>query len=144
MSCSSWPSELMCRIRDKEPAGVGDIGQTLPAASHVGLFLRQALTGMLRRFEAWPMLVTPAVQLVIVDERPIVRAGVVACLRDSPDIRVEGDFATIAQCVAAGQEVDPAVVLVGYQHRGSLTHAIHELRRVHATVRVVLLSRCGG
>ena len=35
----------MGRIRDKEPAGVGDIGQTLPAASHVGLFLRQALTG---------------------------------------------------------------------------------------------------
>jgi DNA-binding NarL/FixJ family response regulator len=84
------------------------------------------------------------IQLVVVDERPIVRAGIAACLHDAPDLRIEGDFATLAQCVAVGQELHPDVVLIGYQRRGSLSGAIRELRQVHPAVRVVVLSRCGG
>ena len=86
----------------------------------------------------------PSIQLVIVDERPIVRAGVIACLRHKPDIQIEGDFATMAHCVAVGAEVDPDVVLIGYQRCGTLLSAVRELRHVHHAAHVAVLSRCGG
>ena len=84
------------------------------------------------------------IQLVILDERPIMRAGLLACLQDTLDMEVKGEFGTLAACVAASEQIQPDIVLIGHLHRGNLTAAISELKQVSPALRVVVLSTHGG
>jgi DNA-binding NarL/FixJ family response regulator len=84
------------------------------------------------------------IQLVILDERPIVRAGIVACFHGVPDIHVAGAFATLPECVAAMSNAPPDVVIVGNTRRASSNTAIRELKRVRPELRGLVLSPCGG
>jgi DNA-binding NarL/FixJ family response regulator len=84
------------------------------------------------------------IQLVILDDLPIMRAGLLACLQDALDMEVKGDFGTLAECVAASEKIQPDIVLIGHLHRGNLTDAISELKKVSPALRVAVLSTHGG
>lgn len=51
------------------------------------------------------------VRVLVVDDHPIVRGGVVALLRTQPDLEVVGEAATSAEAIARGVDLAPDVVL---------------------------------
>ncbi len=54
-------------------------------------------------------------RVLVVDDHPVVRAGVVALLAGAPDVQVIGEHATTAAAVAAAAEQHPDVVLMDLQ-----------------------------
>ena len=95
--------------------------------------------GVITDPENWQMLQQDPIQLVIVDERPIVRAGIVACLRGEADLDLLGDFDTLSR-LEQDEIARADVVLLGYQYRTSVTDGVAELSRINDGIKVLVLS----
>jgi DNA-binding NarL/FixJ family response regulator len=100
--------------------------------------------GVITDPENWQMLQQDPIRLVVVDERPIVRAGVVACLRGEADLDLVGDFDTLSHGLLQDETARADVVLLGYQYRTSVTDGVAELSRINDGIKVLVLSHCGG
>lgn len=82
-----------------------------------------------------------ALQVLVVDDHPLFRAGVVAALQNAPDITVSGeaDTARSARELAARLRPDAAVVDLMLQDDDGLK-LVRELRQDHPRLKIVVLS----
>lgn len=90
------------------------------------------------------MLPRYPIRFVVLDERPIVRAGIVACLRGAEDLELVGDSGTLRDALALCGTGRADVVVLGVQCCSSISGAIAEFSRVNEVLRLVVLSQCGG
>lgn len=82
-----------------------------------------------------------SVRLVVVDDHPVVRAGIVGLLAGEADLEVVGEASDGAQAVALVAEVAPDVVLMDL--RMPVLDGVAATQRIlaeHAGVRVVVLT----
>jgi DNA-binding NarL/FixJ family response regulator len=84
------------------------------------------------------------VRVLLVDDDPLVRAGLRLMLRSAPDIEVTGEAADGAAAIAAAAELAPDVVLMDIRMPGTdgvtATAAITAARSTAAAPRVVALT----
>ena len=79
--------------------------------------------------------------MVVVDDHPVVRDGVIAALADSEGIDVVGQAGSAREAVDVALRVRPTVVLIDlHMPGGSGVIAIRELARVHPLGRCLVLS----
>lgn len=80
-------------------------------------------------------------QVLVVDDHPLFRAGVVAALKNDPDFAVCGEAAeaAAARALAARLRPDAAVVDLLLQEDDGLK-LVRELRQEHPRLRIVVLS----
>lgn len=84
---------------------------------------------------------SPRLRVLVVDDHPLFRAGVVAALKNEPDLEVcgEADTAANARALASRLQPDAAVVDLMLQHDDGLK-LVRELRTELPAVRIVVLS----
>ena len=84
------------------------------------------------------------IRLVVADDHPIVRAGLIALLTPEPDIRVVAEAATAEEAVAAAERDNPDVVLMDLQFGASATangaDATRRIRALDAAPYVLILT----
>lgn len=95
-------------------------------------------------FRDLQMLPQYPIRLVVLDERPIVRKGIVACLRGEADVDVIGDFDTLRGWLDRDTPGRANVVLLGHQYHTPVTDSLVELHHVDDALKVVVLSHSGG
>jgi DNA-binding NarL/FixJ family response regulator len=72
------------------------------------------------------------IRLVVADDHPIVRAGLLALFGPEPDIDVVADVAGPDEAVAAAERENPDVVLMDLQFRDRATTGADATRRIRA------------
>jgi len=82
-----------------------------------------------------------AVRLVVADDHPVVRDGIVGMLSSDPEIEVVGQASDGAEAIALARAFEPDVLLIDLRMPGTdgLT-AIRELARLGVPSRVVVLT----
>lgn len=98
-----------------------------------------------RRVLLFPAVVSPPlVRVLIVDDHPLVRAGVHSALAGAPGIAVVGDAADGPAALAAVSALSPDVVLMDVNLPGLDGASVtRQLRELHPTVVVIALSAHG-
>ena len=83
----------------------------------------------------------PPIRVVIADDHELIRSSLIAVLEDGGRIKVVADVASAADAIDAVVEYKPDVVVLDIQMPGlDCFHAADEIRRIHATTRIVILS----
>ncbi|MFI2486069.1 response regulator [Promicromonospora kroppenstedtii] len=72
------------------------------------------------------------IRLVVADDHPVVRAGLLALFGSEPDIEVVADVAGPDEAVAAAERRNPDVVLMDLQFRAHATTGADATRRIRA------------
>ena len=81
------------------------------------------------------------VRLVVADDHPVVRDGIVGMVSSDPEIEVVGEASDGAEAVALVRAFEPDVVLMDLRMPGTDgVAAIRELTRIGAACRVVVLT----
>lgn len=92
------------------------------------------------------MNVAPRIRILIVDDHPAVRRGLVATLEPEPDFEVVGTAATAAQAVDMHREQRPDVTLMdlALERPTGGIDAIKEIRRETPGARIIVFSALRG
>ncbi|WP_314148761.1 response regulator transcription factor [uncultured Leifsonia sp.] len=86
-----------------------------------------------------------AIRLLVVDDHPVVRDGIVGMMASDPDIEVVGEASDGAEAVGLARTLLPDVVLMDLRMRGmDGVAAIRELTRLGVPSRVVVLTTFDG
>ena len=81
------------------------------------------------------------IRVIIVDDHPLVRAGIAQLLESTEDISVVGQAADGEEGIAAVAELEPDLVLMDLSMPGMDGRtATRRIREAHPNVRVVVLS----
>lgn len=81
------------------------------------------------------------VRVLVVDDHPVFRRGLVHTLHDEAGIRVCGEAATIADAVAAVRTQQPDVAIIDLSLGGeSGLDLVKSLRQTHPAIRMLMLS----
>ena len=81
------------------------------------------------------------VRLVVADDHPVVRDGIVGMVSSDPEIEVIGEASDGAEAIALVRAFEPDVVLMDLRMPGTDgVAAIRELTRIGAACRVVVLT----
>ena len=81
------------------------------------------------------------VRLVVVDDHPVVRDGIVGMVSSDPEIEVVGEASDGAEAIALVRAFEPDVVLMDLRMPGTDgVAAIRELTRMGAACRIVVLT----
>lgn len=62
---------------------------------------------------------TPSIRLLVVDDHPVVRAGIIGVLDDEPDLEVVGEAADGESAIGVARAVQPDVVLMDLRMPGA-------------------------
>jgi two-component system response regulator DevR len=85
------------------------------------------------------------IEVVLIDDRPLVRAGVRRMVDAETDLRVVGEASSLAEGVALCREHRPAVAVLSINVSApALLRAVHELRSETGGTPVVVVSRRDG
>jgi len=85
------------------------------------------------------------IDVLLIDDRPLVRAGVRRMVDAEPDLRVIGEASTLDEGVAICREHRPAVAILSINVSApALLRAVHELRSQTDDTPVVVVSRRDG
>lgn len=84
--------------------------------------------------------VTERIRVVVVDDHPMFRAGVVASLAAEPDVDIVGEGSSSAEAVRLVAEHDPDVCLIDIAMPGSGLAAAREITASSPQTRVVMLT----
>ena len=80
------------------------------------------------------------IQLVLVDDHPLFRAGVAYTLTAEPDIDVVGQGASAAEAIHLAQELLPDLILLDIHMPGSGLHAASVITATCPVTRIVMLT----
>ncbi len=81
------------------------------------------------------------ITLLIVDDHPVVRDGLLAILGTQPDFRVSGEAASGSEALALFEQRQPDVVLLDLEMPGlDGVEVIRRLRELHPGVRIVVFT----
>ena len=80
------------------------------------------------------------IRIAVIDDHPILRAGVVRTLVDARDFDVVGEGGSADQAVALAQQFLPDVMLVDMNMPGSGTTAVERIGALCPAVKVVMLT----
>jgi DNA-binding NarL/FixJ family response regulator len=84
-------------------------------------------------------------RLLVVDDHPVVRDGIVGMVASAPDVEVVGEASDGAEAVRLARALAPDVVLMDLRMRGmDGVTAIRELTRLGLPARVVVLTTFDG
>ena len=84
-------------------------------------------------------------RLLVVDDHPVVRDGIVGMVASAPDVEVVGEASDGAEAVRLARALAPDVVLMDLRMRGmDGVAAIRELTRLGLPARVVVLTTFDG
>lgn len=79
--------------------------------------------------------------ILVVDDHPLLRQGVIRVLADEPDLEVVGEVATVEEALDQGRSLEPELVILDLGLAGSDgLHAIPRLRRSGGNPCVLVLS----
>ena len=82
-----------------------------------------------------------SVRVLVVDDHPLFRDGVVTALTDADDLEVVGEAQDVASAIAATGELGPDVVLMDLNlPDGSGIDAVRALAASHPDVRVLVMT----
>lgn len=81
-----------------------------------------------------------AIRIAVVDDHPIMRAGVVRTLNDEPDFDVVGEGGSADEAVALAQQLMPDMMLLDMNMPGSGTRAVERIGLLCPAVKVVMLT----
>lgn len=84
--------------------------------------------------------VTPPIRLVVADDHPMFRAGVVSSLAANPDFEVVGEGSTAHEAVRLAQELTPDVCLLDIAMPGGGLNAARDITSALPQTRVVMLT----
>jgi DNA-binding NarL/FixJ family response regulator len=84
--------------------------------------------------------VSDSIQVVIVDDHPLFREGVVTALNSQPDIRVAAEGDTAADAVALATELLPDVLLLDISLPGNGLQAVSSISAACPITRIVMLT----
>ena len=84
------------------------------------------------------------IRVAILDERPIVRAGMSVCLRPEQDMEIIADAASLHACISAEGRQEPDVIFLGQLSHPEIPEAIKVAQDVWPNVQVVVLAVAGG
>jgi DNA-binding NarL/FixJ family response regulator len=84
--------------------------------------------------------VTDAIRIVVADDHPMFRAGVVASLEAFEDLRVVGQGGSAAEALALAREHVPDIALVDIAMPGSGLNAARDITAACPATRVVMLT----
>lgn len=91
------------------------------------------------------MSLAEEIQILIVDDHPVVRQGLRAMLSSEPDFVVMGMAASAREAITLLERMQPDVVLMDLRMPGMEgTEAIVEMRRTHPHVRILVLTNYGS
>jgi len=83
----------------------------------------------------------PPIRVLVVDDHRVVRAGLIAILREHPTLEVVGEAGSVAEAVTRAAELSPDLVLLDLRlPDGSGTEACRRLKAQAAPPRVVVLT----
>jgi len=80
------------------------------------------------------------IRVIVVDDHPLYRSGVVATLREYPDIDVVGQGASAADAVELAVKARPDIALLDISMPGGGLSAIGQIRSAAERTRVVMLT----
>jgi DNA-binding NarL/FixJ family response regulator len=82
------------------------------------------------------------ISVLIVDDHPIFRAGVVATLSAEPDFEIAGNVSSASEALEVLSEASPDVVLTDIRLKGDINgvELVRRIRASHTEVRVVVLT----
>lgn len=84
---------------------------------------------------------TSPIRVLVVDDHRVVRAGLIAILREHPTLEVVGEAASVAEAVTRAAELSPDLVLLDLRlPDGSGTEACRRLKAQALPPRVVVLT----
>jgi len=80
------------------------------------------------------------IRVIVVDDHPLYRSGVVATLKEFPDIDVVGQGASAADAVELAIKTKPDIALLDISMPGSGLSAIGQIRSASERTRIVMLT----
>lgn len=83
---------------------------------------------------------TDVIRVVVVDDHPMFRAGVVASLAAEPGVEVVGEGSSAAEAVRLADVHEPDICLIDIAMPGGGHAAAHEITSAHPQTRVVMLT----
>ena len=88
------------------------------------------------------MTATEIIQVLIVDDHPIVRHGMATLIEQEEDLKVCGEAGDATQALEIVQRLRPhvAIVDVSLAEGDDGLHLIEQIRREHPTVRILVVS----
>jgi two-component system, NarL family, response regulator len=87
----------------------------------------------------------PPIRLLVVDDHPIFRAGLLALVANEPDMRVVGEAADGREAIAAFQELRPDITLLDLQMpQMNGIDVIKTVRKDYPAARIIVLTTYAG
>ena len=88
------------------------------------------------------MTATEIIQVLIVDDHPIVRHGMATLIEQEEDLKVCGEAGDATQALEIVQRLRPHVAIldVSLAEGDDGLHLIEQIRREHPTVRILVVS----
>jgi DNA-binding NarL/FixJ family response regulator len=87
----------------------------------------------------------PTIRLLVVDDHPIFRAGLLALVANEPDMRVVGEAADGREAVAKFHELLPDITLLDLQMPGmNGIDALRAIRKDYPATKVIVLTTYAG
>lgn len=86
------------------------------------------------------------IRILVVDDHPAIRKGLVATLEPEPDMEVVGTAATREQATSVWQQTQPDVTLMDLSLGGAVAglEAIRELRKLNSSAKIIVFSALTG
>lgn len=81
------------------------------------------------------------IRILVADDHPVVRDGLVAILGTQPDFKIVGEAGTGPEAVERAQQLQPDVMLLDLEMPGADgVEVLHQLQATHLAVRVIIFT----
>jgi len=80
------------------------------------------------------------IRVVVVDDHPLYRSGVVATLKDYEDVEVVGEGSSVGDATKLAEGQQPDIVLLDISMPGNGLNAVGEILKLSAKTRIVMLT----
>lgn len=89
---------------------------------------------------------TERIRILIVDDHPAIRRGLVATLEPEPDMQIVGTAASCEEAISVWKEMRPDITIMDLRLSGEIAglDAIREIRKLSSSARIIVFSALTG